>query len=575
MKKTGRFSNQISLVFSLLISFVTLTIGIIISYLYRRSLIEFAENYAIAIAGNVSSEIAEKQNQAFLDLSEIKYIFSSTRLLPDSKLDLVKNKLRKAPYMLFIGIYDTLGAPIDFVTKTKVKPPPLNIKSMNNKHNRYVRVVRTTDSINSPVMEIITPWKEFSHNMGFISMGFSMDWLKELLERLSLQYTGKKYHVFVVDSEGRFIIPQDTFRTTGAYSELSDAFGKNLVSMMHHRLSVSSIYTNFLGEKVFSTLVTLPSTGMGVIIEQPLAVLYTPLKKIQIISLIIALIAILIALGVARFISIRITLPLKQLEKGMEEVAKANFDYTIKIEGNNEIVRVAHEFNEMARRLLHYKNRLIQETRTRAYLQRYLSLPFLAKLMSDGKNLLEEKPAKHYVTVMFVDVADFTSITFELGAQEVAEYLNEFFKLSTEVIFKYDGVVDKFIGDCVLALFGVPINWQGMEKSAVVAAKEIIKRFQSMEDAFERRFGFPIRVKAGISTGEVIVGNIGAPNRMDYTAIGPTVNLASRLEAIASEGEIIIDEATKRALPEDIKTIFMGEHEIKGIKNRVRLYRVV
>ncbi|MEO0271023.1 MAG: adenylate/guanylate cyclase domain-containing protein [candidate division WOR-3 bacterium] len=206
---------------------------------------------------------------------------------------------------------------------------------------------------------------------------------------------------------------------------------------------------------------------------------------------------------------------------------------------------------------------------------RYLPTHLANQLIAQGKSTLSAETIKREISIMFADISNFTSLSEKFSPEKLVSYLNKYFNIATESIFKYNGVIDKFIGDCVMALFGVPYVSINAAEEAVKSAIDLIKNILMKNEEFEKEFGFGIRVKIGISTGDVVVGNIGSKTRLDYTAIGKAVNLASRFEELALDNEIIIDESTKNKLPSIIKIEEIGYMKIKGIKENVKCYRVI
>jgi adenylate cyclase len=146
-------------------------------------------------------------------------------------------------------------------------------------------------------------------------------------------------------------------------------------------------------------------------------------------------------------------------------------------------------------------------------------------------------------TIMFVDISGFTRFSQEHRPQEVVVFLNRYFSMVSDIIFKHKGTLDKFIGDAVMAIYGAPIRYKDHQIEAIESAYEII------EMAKKENF----LVKIGINTGNVILGNIGTERRIQYTAIGDPVNMAEYLESIANPGEILIGEQTYKAVKERIK----------------------
>lgn len=176
-------------------------------------------------------------------------------------------------------------------------------------------------------------------------------------------------------------------------------------------------------------------------------------------------------------------------------------------------------------------------------------------------------------TVLFTDIIGFTPISEKMPPREVNMLLNQFFSRMTDIIFDYGGTLDKYIGDALMAVFGAPMEQDGDEERAVRAALKMKEELISFmkEEPVERQF----KVRIGINTGRVVAGNIGSRKRMDYTVIGDAVNVASRLESIASPNQILIGEGTYKAVKGKFNIKKVGKKEVKGKKEQVKVYEVL
>jgi len=176
------------------------------------------------------------------------------------------------------------------------------------------------------------------------------------------------------------------------------------------------------------------------------------------------------------------------------------------------------------------------------------------------------------LTILFCDIADSSRMIEKLAPEKVLSILNYFFDEMTGVIVGCQGTVDKFIGDCVLSFFGDPIDIENHALSAVEAAILMQKRIERLNN----KFGLeePIKLRIGINTGEVMVGNIGSKERTEYTVLGENVNLAERLQQLAEPGSIFISEKTHLLCPQ-IETEFLGGYEIKGFALPTKVYKVL
>jgi adenylate cyclase len=152
--------------------------------------------------------------------------------------------------------------------------------------------------------------------------------------------------------------------------------------------------------------------------------------------------------------------------------------------------------------------------------------------------------------------------------------LNQLFTILTEIVFRHGGTVDKFIGDCVMAFWGAPDDQADHAARAVAAAEDMQSWIEAGNEDWQRSYGVTIRLAIGVHTGEAVVGNFGSETRMEYTAIGDTVNVAARLEAIARPQQILVSEATRQAAGDDFEYVALGSRQVAGKSEAVELYEV-
>ena len=181
---------------------------------------------------------------------------------------------------------------------------------------------------------------------------------------------------------------------------------------------------------------------------------------------------------------------------------------------------------------------------------------------------------KRHIAVLFVDIRGFTPLSEALEPEQVVEILNEYLSLVTDAIFKNGGTLDKFIGDAAMAVFNAPFDTEDYIYKAVCAARDIAAGSDRIASKFMERFGKKVSYGIGVNCGYAVVGNIGSEFRMDYTAIGDTVNTAARLEANAKAGQILISEFVYDNLRERIEVTEIGEIPLKGKSKGVMVYEV-
>ena len=210
----------------------------------------------------------------------------------------------------------------------------------------------------------------------------------------------------------------------------------------------------------------------------------------------------------------------------------------------------------------------------RANLGRYLS-PAVVQSVLNSEREVDLGGKKTEVTVLFSDIRGYTRLAQELQVQEVMQLLNEHFTDMSRIIFEHEGTLDKFIGDSVMAVFGSPFSSSNDAGNAVLAAQEMQRAMAHWHTERNAHGLSTFEIGIGINSGEVIAGNIGAPEKMDFTVIGDTVNLTSRLQGIAASGEIIVGEPTYTIVKDQFRFEAVGEVELKNSARPMRCYRLV
>jgi len=275
--------------------------------------------------------------------------------------------------------------------------------------------------------------------------------------------------------------------------------------------------------------------------------------------ILVAIISVPLASGLLR--------PIFRLLKGTKEVAVGNLDYRIEERGRDEIGELVRSFNSMASEL---KKKEIMK----GVFNRYVS-PHVADEILKEPESLKLGGERREVTVFFADIRGFISHTRGMSPEETVEALNRYFTLITEITFRFEGTIDKFIGDAVMCVFGSPVRSENhLEQAlkAAVAVRDALTRANMRREARGQKL---FQMGIGLDTGEVIVGNMGSKVRMEYTAVGEAVNMASRLTGLAGGGEILISEDLYKTVMDRVEAVEVAGTTIKGIDTPARLYNIV
>jgi adenylate cyclase len=204
-------------------------------------------------------------------------------------------------------------------------------------------------------------------------------------------------------------------------------------------------------------------------------------------------------------------------------------------------------------------------------LERFLSPAISRKITAEAADIRLGGESQR-ITLLFADVRGFTTMAEKMKPREAVEVLNEFFARMTNVIFEHDGALDKYLGDGLMALFGAPLALQNDAEAAVRAAVNMQKSLVELNKTSGKP---PLNIGIGIHTGEAVVGFLGTERRMDYTAIGDTVNVASRLTSQAGPGQIVISNATHVRIGHEISCCPLSAMKLKGRDEPIEVHEVL
>lgn len=217
----------------------------------------------------------------------------------------------------------------------------------------------------------------------------------------------------------------------------------------------------------------------------------------------------------------------------------------------------------------------IREQREKRRLSRFFS-PDVIKEILKTQSESSLVGSRRRVTILFSDIRGFTSLSEKLSPEEVVEMLRDYLTTMTEVVFKYGGTVDKYIGDAIMALYGAPFDQPNHAEQAVRTALEFQDQVKILSERWEAKCGVRLRNGVGVNTGDAVVGTIGSQQRLEYTAIGDTVNLASRLESLTKDflSPIVISQTTYEEVKHLFYSRYLGEVKVKGKEIPVKIYAV-
>ncbi|HAX79755.1 MAG TPA: adenylate cyclase [Cyanobacteria bacterium UBA11372] len=220
--------------------------------------------------------------------------------------------------------------------------------------------------------------------------------------------------------------------------------------------------------------------------------------------------------------------------------------------------------------------KLRTEEISRQRLERYLSPAVVQQTMMAGT--LENgrlAPQESEISILFADIVGFTALSERLTPAQIAELLNSFFEEMLQEIFAANGTLDKFIGDCIMAFFGAPEPQEDHAERALNVAKAMLERLENLNN--HQVLSEPLQLRIAINSGKAVVGDVGSSQRVDYTVLGTTINLASRIQSVCLPGRCVISENTYNLLRPSQRLLLddIGERRFKGIERPVRIYQTM
>lgn len=205
---------------------------------------------------------------------------------------------------------------------------------------------------------------------------------------------------------------------------------------------------------------------------------------------------------------------------------------------------------------------------------RYISPDLVKDIVKQGMDIQIGGISKR-ITILFLDIRGFTSLAEKLTPAEVVDVLNTKFTMITKIALENNGTIDKFIGDAAMILFNAPLDVREHEKMAVLTAYQIQQNMKPIHDQLLEKYGVEVNIGIGIHTGNVVIGNIGSYLRMDYTAIGDSVNIASRIESGTAAGQIMVSEEVYKATSDLFEYGDAEEKMFKGKSQVIAIYELL
>jgi adenylate cyclase len=392
--------------------------------------------------------------------------------------------------------------------------------------------------------------------------------LKLIWDVISAIHIGKTGEAFVLDGVGRLVAHPDISLVLRGANNAAVAPLRALQKAAAAQENEIVSGFNAGNRPVLAAAARIPGPDWTAFVEQPTAEAYGPIRAALWRTGLLLIAGSAFALALAYLLAHRMAGPIRQLEEGAARIGAGRFDHQIDLRTGDELEGLASRFNAMAGELA-----LSQERAERiGRLKRFLA-PQIAELVENvgQENLLESHRTE--VSVVFCDLRGFTAFASEVGPEEVMGLLGDYYDALGSIIMRYEATLTCFMGDGLMLLLSAPLPCPEPATRAVRMALDMQSAVQALILRWRER-GYVIGFGVGIATGTATVGRIGYEGRIDYTAIGSVVNLASRICSAATDGQVLIDPETAAAATATIGVEGLGTQQMKGFAQSVPIFAV-
>jgi class 3 adenylate cyclase len=393
--------------------------------------------------------------------------------------------------------------------------------------------------------------------------------LKLIWDVVSAIHVGQSGDAFVLDRSGRLVAHPDISLVLRGDDDPAAARLRDLQKATTGGASGQTADgVNAEGRPIIAAMAPIPGPDWMAFVEQPAAEAFGPIRAALWRTGLLLLVGAMFAALLAYLLALRMAGPIRLLEQGAERIGAGQFDHKIDISTGDELEGLAARFNHMADELAVSQERSERISR----LKRFLA-PQVAELVegTGEEDLLDSHRAD--VVVIFCDLRGFTAFAGNAEADEVMGLLQEYYEALGAIITKYEATLTCFMADGLMLLLNAPVP---RPEPTLLGARMVLEMQAAVQDLIARwrARGYAIGFGVGLAKGKATVGRIGYEGRLDYTAIGTVVNLASRLCASAEDGQFLIDPTAAAEIRHSLPLVALGTRTLRGFAEAIPVFTI-
>ncbi len=565
-----------------LVAVVTVPLLLLLGYVAvarnRAALTIDAQHLHAALAARVRGEVEIELERSRAALSTVAEVLATNRLSDDdARFALATAHLRNWGGAKAATVYDLEGKKQgsirldrDVETGPEVLPPAL-------RSGDALRLGEVLVRAGAPVLPLVVPaHAEPGEPITFyLYAELDLDRLRKTLTELGeAPPLRDRDAVYLIDSNRRVVLHAAAEQVGRPIDESGLGEALKGTPSFRQQLSVTTDFDSGEG-RMMAALSAIPAYGWAAVAQEPARHAYETLGALQLAIGGAVALAVLISLLAGVWGARRVVRPLDLLVSATERLSRRQWGAATSTlsDRGDEVGGLARAMDEMSKALEVSERDLVSETRARTALSRYLP--------ADVVELVVKEPARlalggerRLVTVLFADVVGFTRLAEALAPEATVAVLNEYFALATEIVHHHRGIVDKYLGDCVMAVWGVPEQRADDAQQALEAAEALRRWVEAANRRWRHRYGVEVQLAIGVNTGLVVAGNVGSERRLEYTVVGDAVNVAARLEASAAPGQILVSQETRAAAGSSPSLVELGERHLRGRTKAMTVFEV-
>jgi adenylate cyclase len=545
--------------------------------LQRRGLLDSERALAVAAIDEVGGAVDKTLTGSADAAEQISRLLTDARISDQVRLALAQQVFENTAELATVAFYGMDGRFMDaFVRTAGSKPNPVAVPATMRPSSELADgagewlAVEIADA--TPWLRYATVMKAEDNPTGILVAVLDPTRLSQVMGSISMGRYGRSDRLVVTDANARVILaPQGSPQIPG-----TSLAGRDVFRSLHLPISSGTgfaLTTEFAGEDgipMVGTLRLLATQGWVVAVRRPEREAFTTLAQTRRTLLLVGAALAGLALVFGLILGTRSTRPIRRLVSLVESYRRHELSARSDVRTGDEVQLLGEALGTMAEGLAAGEKEIARRATVESTMSRYLPAS-IAESIAEGKTKVVLGGQRRPITVLFADVSSFTRFAESAPPEQVVVFLNQLFSVLSEVVFRHGGMVDKFIGDCIMAVFGAPPQEDDHAARALAAAEDLHRFTEAHAPAWQSEFSFAVTLGIGVATGEALVGNLGSEARMEYTAIGDVVNVAARLESLARGGQTLLTAETARAAGRRFPCKSLGPCELRGKSKPVEI----